>query len=709
MLGRDGNLIFLAADKTTSSGLVSGASVRKSQPVALAQTTAPQASAGKPATRVIETPDFQTNPTLARVIQALRESEERFRLLFATITDAILVFDVQSLQLVEFNEAALRLYGFSRDEMLRLSALDLSAEPEASWKTIERVIEEPQVIPLRLHRKKDGTVFPVEIAANGFDLQGRRMFCGVARDISERQQIQERLARLQRLKAILAAVQNAIIHQPRQRQLLARCCQVAVHEGGFKLAWIGRVARDGAVQPAAQAGATGYLEVCRPVIGDTPDGRGPVAIAIRENRPVIVNDTRQANAMGLWDEVTRKFGIGSVAAFPLHLGDRPVGSFQFYAAPPQFFDRDEISLLQQVCDEISFALTAMDAMAKRRQAKRELRTSERLMQDFFDSSPMGLLWINADGRILRANQAQQDLLQRQPEELLNRALADFFVEPVELTDLLARLAKGETLQNYHTRLRQADGNIAHALIDANGWWEKGRLVHSRWFVRDISRRVELEREVLKASDQERQRLGQDLHDDLCQQLTGISFLSASLARELAENRGDPAADARQIARLARNAASQAREIARGLSPIRPDADGLAEGLKALADRTAAIFRRQCRFDCPAPVRVPDPAVALHLFRIAQEAVHNAIKHSKARKIGIELVSQTDRVTLAVRDDGLGIPQKMTHQQGLGLRTMQYRIGLIGGSLAVQRRPDGGTEVVCTVRENPAPGESRKTA
>jgi PAS domain S-box-containing protein len=180
MLGRDGNLIFLAADKTTSSGLVSGASVRKSQPVALAQTTAPQASAGKPATRVIETPDFQTNPTLARVIQALRESEERFRLLFATITDAILVFDVQSLQLVEFNEAALRLYGFSRDEMLRLSALDLSAEPEASWKTIERVIEEPQVIPLRLHRKKDGTVFPVEIAANGFDLQGRRMFCGVA-------------------------------------------------------------------------------------------------------------------------------------------------------------------------------------------------------------------------------------------------------------------------------------------------------------------------------------------------------------------------------------------------------------------------------------------------------------------------------------------------------------------------------------------------
>ena len=154
--------------------------------------------------------------------------------------------------------------------------------------------------------------------------------------------------------------------------------------------------------------------------------------------------------------------------------------------------------------------------------------------------------------------------------------------------------------------------------------------------------------------------------------------------------------------MVQQAMTQTRELAHGLSPVRLAADGLAEALRGLATRTTRVFRLDCRFRCAAPLSVPNPAVASHLYRIAQEAVSNALKHGKARRIAIRLAARGNSIILSVRDNGRGIQTSPDSQTGLGIRIMHYRAEVIGGSLAVRPAPRGGTEVVCTVREGALP-------
>ena len=133
--------------------------------------------------------------------------------------------------------------------------------------------------------------------------------------------------------------------------------------------------------------------------------------------------------------------------------------------------------------------------------------------------------MTADGRILRANRAQASMLGHRSEELFGQHVAEFGADPEIVPAMVARLAQKESLHDNLVRLRRKDETILHVMIDANGFWENGRMVHSRWFVRDVSKRVELQKEILGIGEGVQRRIGQDLHDDLCQQLTGIEFLS----------------------------------------------------------------------------------------------------------------------------------------------------------------------------------------
>jgi PAS domain S-box-containing protein len=532
-------------------------------------------------------------------------------------------------------------------------------------------------------------------------------------DISPRKQVEtalrqsnERLLRLSRAQAILAAVDHAIVHLQDQQQLLDEICRVAVEKGGFKLAWIGLAQADGSVRQVGSAGVTAYLEGVRVVVRDEPEGRGPVGTAIRENRPVIIEDVARDPRMAPWRERAEQFGLQFVAAFPIRIGEKAAGSFQFYAPRAGFFDEGEVALLTQVSDDISFALTAMDAIAKRRRVEQELRDTEQELADFFSASPLGLLWVAPDGSVLRANQAELELLERPAEEVVGRPVSEFHVDPEIALDALERVGRKEMVHNQRARIRCKNGTIKHVLLDASGLWDGAELVHSRWFVRDITHRVELEREILTISEREQRRLGHDLHDDLCQQLAGIAFLGHTLATGLAARGAAEAVEAKEIAQSVQQAMNQTRELARGLSPVGMEADGLMAGLTQLAARTAKVFRLACEFHCANPVLVPDHSVAIHIYRIAQEAVGNAVKHGKADRIEVALAAAGNDVRLGVTDNGIGIPRKPAKPGGMGLRIMRYRAGVIGGSLVVQRNPDGGTTVVCTVTDGLLPPHAR---
>ncbi len=155
---------------------------------------------------------------------------------------------------------------------------------------------------------------------------------------------------------------------------------------------------------------------------------------------------------------------------------------------------------------------------------------------------------------------------------------------------------------------------------------------------------------------------------------------------------------KELARQLRQAVTQTRQLSHGLSPVSLEADGLMNALRELAESTRTLARIECDFTCHPAVLIPDAHVATHLYRIAQEAVNNALKHSHARGIHVSLEDTGELLTLTVRDNGRGAAKAPAHGSGMGLRVMKYRADLIGAKLDVESSPRRGTCVTCAVRK-----------
>jgi signal transduction histidine kinase len=204
-----------------------------------------------------------------------------------------------------------------------------------------------------------------------------------------------------------------------------------------------------------------------------------------------------------------------------------------------------------------------------------------------------------------------------------------------------------------------------------------------------------ERERIEAGDRERERLGRELHDGLCQNLAGIAALSATLARKLAA-RNDPAqAAAAEITALLQQAIGDARDLARGLSARGLAQMGLAAALEALTANVGALHPVACAFACDRHFPRLDPTVEAHLYRVAQEALSNAVAHGRGSRIGVSLRVRDGEASLRIRDNGVGIPRGAVGAAGMGLDTMNDRARLIGARLQVRLAPPHGTLVACT--------------
>jgi len=216
------------------------------------------------------------------------------------------------------------------------------------------------------------------------------------------------------------------------------------------------------------------------------------------------------------------------------------------------------------------------------------------------------------------------------------------------------------------------------------------------FVRDITERKHLENEVLRASEAEQRRIGHDLHDGICQYLAGIELMTRVLQQNLEKKSKTQGDQAGKIAEHMRAAVAQARMLARGLSPVVLESDGLMSALRELAVTAEKLFQVVCHFHCPVLVLVSDHAMATHLYRIAQEAVNNAVKHGRATSIDLSLTLGAGILSLEVRDNGNGLPTGPPAPGGMGLRIMRYRAGTVGGTLVVRANPDRGATVVCSL-------------
>jgi signal transduction histidine kinase len=204
----------------------------------------------------------------------------------------------------------------------------------------------------------------------------------------------------------------------------------------------------------------------------------------------------------------------------------------------------------------------------------------------------------------------------------------------------------------------------------------------------------LEHEIVHISDAEQRRIGQDLHDGLCQYLAALTCSASSLRDDLEKSKMQAEANtAGELATLLQDAVVQTRDLARGLVPAHVSQVGLVVALESLAQSVARLHGIDCTFRLNGRPVDCDEDVAMHLYRIAQEAINNATRHGKAQKIAISLDVGNDLMTMRIADRGSGLSD--TGSDGMGLALMRYRARLCGGDLTIEQPENGGTAIVCT--------------
>lgn len=322
--------------------------------------------------------------------------------------------------------------------------------------------------------------------------------------------------------------------------------------------------------------------------------------------------------------------------------------------------------------------------------------AERQLADLFENAAIGLAWLDAEGRLLKANRAQLELLGRAADECLGRKLQELNPDPAAVEALLKHLSERGWLRDFQMRLNRPDDSFRHVVADGRAFRQRGRLTHAVLFFRDITARVELQLELLETSEREQQRMGRELHDSLGQHLHAVYYFACLLRQNLAERALPQVKEASRLSFLLEEALEMTRGVAQGLQPVESVPEGLMVALKELAERTRILYRVNCRFHCLREVLVAHNAVATHLYRIAQEAVRNSLQHARPTRVEIALHATANNLVLRIRDNGRGFGSPTRGATGMGLKNMHYRAGVIGGGLTVRQRPRGGTEVLCSV-------------
>lgn len=225
--------------------------------------------------------------------------------------------------------------------------------------------------------------------------------------------------------------------------------------------------------------------------------------------------------------------------------------------------------------------------------------------------------------------------------------------------------------------------------------------------KEIAERKRLERELMTVSEREHRDFGHELHDSVCQHLTGTALAAQVLTENLKSKQLPEAADAAKVVELVEQGITLTRNLAHGLYPVEMQAEGLMDAFHELATSIAKTSKLACEFECEAPVLVANDEVATHLYRIGHEAVRNALRHGKPGRIRILLAETNQELKLTVEDDGTGLPDDWQKGNGIGLRIMAQRAQMMGGSLSIEPGPTGGTIVICSVPRAVA-GEGMKS-
>jgi PAS domain S-box-containing protein len=632
-----------------------------------------------------------------RMEKMLVDKAEETQTILEGTYEGILMADAETRRFTYGNGAMCRMLGATIEELLSMSFEDIhSAEALPDLRLKFEAVARGELsflenVPLF---RRNGSSILVDISAAPVVINGRRCIVGIFHDITERQRAEQQFRNL-----LEAAPDAMMIHGENGRIKI-------VNAQAEKL--------------------FGYTRA--EMIGQTMEMLMPERFRRRHvQHRKNYTPTSQPRPMGADGMILRA----------LHKDGREIPV--------------EISLSNLESGPDSMVISSIRDITERERAAEELRQSQRFALSTLEAIPASLAVLNEHGTIISTNQSWNEFSQANGGLLHPTAIGANYLRVCDT-------AKGEGSDEAH---RFAEG-IREVMSDASQRFSMEYPCHSheqqRWFVGyvtafsgsgaphvviahvDISERkraeqvirrlnaelelrVEertralneanqelqkqmaarrlLEEEILHISEREQQRIGQDLHDDLGQQLAGIWCMSQVLEKSLAASKSPDKGDAARITSLLKDALALTRSLARGLHPVALLTGGLNAALGELAQRSKGVFRVDCRCECQSDIELEN-TTATHLYRIAQEAVTNAVKHGHAKQIEIQLSSNPHRIVLSVKDNGVGIAALDPASEGMGLRIMKYRADMIGGALALQNNAAGrGATVTCTISAPPA--------
>jgi len=376
-------------------------------------------------------------------------------------------------------------------------------------------------------------------------------------------------------------------------------------------------------------------------------------------------------------------GLRALAVVPLHHKGVVLGMLNLAS-----FGEDDIAPRIRLGIELIGSQVA--AAFARISAEESLRRSEAQLRTIINSAPIALLAFDSSGVITFEDGQALEAMGVKPAEHLGRQAAEVYRDfPL----MLENLQRAQASEEFSSIVQFGDNTLECRFTPGRN---KGATTPGFIAVAtNITDRFRLERQILEISDSEQARIGQDIHDGLCQQLVGAAFVANSLQQALLSQARAEAAQARRICALLDDAITESRRVARGLYPVRLKTEGLGPALAELAATAAERFGIQCGCKPESASVECDLKTAMHLYRIAQEAVNNAVKHSGARIISLLLIRSRDGIDLEIQDNGKGMKDSGARHAGMGLHTMDYRARSLGGNLRLESN-SGGTLVSCHV-------------
>jgi PAS domain S-box-containing protein len=519
---------------------------------------------------------------------------------------------------------------------------------------------------------------------------------------------EEKLEKSRRLYATISQVNKMIIYAREADDLFRRLCSVIVDSGKFRMAWVGIIDQENRiVVPACHAGHDdGYLSLINVSLDLIPTGMGPTGTAMREQRHYICNDIRTDPAIRPWKDEAMRRGYRSSMALPIFKFGEPFGIFSLYSDEYDFFDEEEVRMLDEVVRDISFTLEIFEKEVLRKKAEKGLRIEKQFSDSIINMLPGIFYMYDEDLHFQRWNNRFEEVSGYSREDFAERTVLDFFqgnqrelirqkTEGVFVTghcDVEASLTtrSGDNVPFYFsgTRITYRDKPCVLGIgFDISRLKEAENLLRqSEEDLRDLASSLQNVRE------EERAAIAREIHDELGQQLTAIKLDVSWLDRKIT---GDTVIKER-ITGVLTMLAEMIHSIRRISTQLRPsilDDLGLLEALKWLARDFQKRTGIRIEFDCPEESLKVEPALTIGLFRIFQETLTNIARHAEATDVSARLYTEEGRLVLTIMDNGKGFdPAAAKKKKTLGLLGMKERTLMMKGAYEIDSQPGKGTSL-----------------